>query len=280
VQSLGITTVIISVAGLPEEYLMQVSKAVFARLDAEGKPADCGFFISARQALCCFHGPTPKVGDVLRGFTVPRSDFARKMYSFVVQTIHPNKDFVVLALSEDQPDSDHHFDMSERAVDLSHTCLRIVIFGMNIPQCNMPGFEADPAHIHLTAKFTEIEEVRRATFGYNAVTRRGDSGSCVVLIKTGQAVGMHLEGVNDVPTGVMDAEIKKRKRKDRIDAGNRTILSEMSSMAKTLTNGGVALKVYPELVALPSAKVPTPVPSPEPDKEAGNNNKRSRIGAT
>jgi hypothetical protein len=76
----------------------------------------------------------------------------------------------------------------------------------------------------------------------------------VVLINTGEVVGMHLDGWKHYDDTPLDIEQEKWKHRECKDAVNKTILSEMSSMAKRITIGGSALMLYPELLELPSSK--------------------------
>jgi hypothetical protein len=77
-------------------------------------------------------GAQPKQIDVLNGTAVPTSDFIPKMFTFVVEAIHPNRDFVLLCLKAGEPDAKHHFNIATSPVTRRDAGRSVLILEMHM----------------------------------------------------------------------------------------------------------------------------------------------------
>jgi hypothetical protein len=166
---------------------------------------------------------------------------------------YPHRDVVILCLMEGQPDAAHHLNIANSPVTRTDAGRALLILGMNIPKFSIPGRTRDPPILSLRSHTTTLQQVREVTFSYTGHAEPKDCGFCVVLVDTGEAVGMHLEGWNHYNDIIpLDTELEKWKHKD---ADNKTILGEMSSMVKLITIGASALVLYPQLLDLPTSAI-------------------------
>ena len=244
----------------------------------EGKtPVSTAVFVCSTRALTAHHDAKPEVGAVLSGSSSPADGPASvRRWKFKVVASSPLDDLVVLEIVSG-PTPTHFLPITGDSSigSLRDTKLWLATFGISTAKMAAEN----PRDIHLGSDrlTVEVRAFGERHFVYHVNTGRGDSGGALIS-KSGQLVGLHLGGWNDVSPppspekataaaaasggvrggkaarGAAGDAAAKRKNQERVLAMGLAELDTASrksivKLAQQLTAGGYAIYLGSPIIA-------------------------------
>ena len=191
-------------------------------------PTGVAFVIGKRKALTCYHNLFAEDQEVKMDLQIRLQDSSWQK-EFKAQFIKGDKalDYAVLRLFED-------FEPFEIADEVDQD--NCILLGFNIGLVNVDA-EAQQAY-GVTTLHGAISKVDSKTINYTAETFRGDSGSAVVISRTGQVVAMHKDQLNTVPPKTkisIAAKKEKRVKKEKLADDEKDKLADHESLVSSLS---------------------------------------------